>query len=362
MNANTRTAARPRPEPVARQHHPRHARRRHARALHRRVLGHRADVEPDDLRARDRQAAAPTTRRSPSWRAAGRSGEELFFELALEDLRRAADLFRPIHDATGGVDGWVSLEVSPLLVDDTAGSDRGGARSCTRRRRGPTSSSRSRARRQASPAIEESIFAGVPINVTLLFSREQYLAVGRGVPARHRAAHRGRAATRTSSRSRRCSSAAGTWRSTTRCRPSCATGSASRSRERTYQAYRELLASPRWQQARRRRRASAAPALGEHRHQGPGRARHALRRSARRARHDRHHPGQDAARASPTTASSARRWPTTAATPRRCSPRFARARRRRRRARRASCRRKAPRRSSKSWNDLLERIADKSRS
>src|SRR5215471_15092685 len=49
----------------------------------------------------------------------GESGEKLFFELALEDLTRAADLFRPVFERTNGVDGWVSLEVSPLLAHDT---------------------------------------------------------------------------------------------------------------------------------------------------------------------------------------------------------------------------------------------------
>jgi transaldolase len=106
---------------------------------------------------------------------AGMAGEELFIELALEDLRRAADLFRPVFDATDGMDGWVSMEVSPLLADDTAATIEAAAR----------------IHRQADcrnlyikipgtpagiAAIEESIFAGIPVNVTLLFSREQYLA------------------------------------------------------------------------------------------------------------------------------------------------------------------------------------------
>ena len=80
---------------------------------------------------------------------AGKSGEDLFFELAVQDLRQAADLFRPIHDASGGVDGWVSLEVSPLLVDDTQGRPRSRREAVRRGRRGRTCSSRSRARRPA---------------------------------------------------------------------------------------------------------------------------------------------------------------------------------------------------------------------
>ena len=106
---------------------------------------------------------------------AGRSTEDLFFALAVDDLQKAADLFAPIHEATGGVDGWVSLEVSPLLVNDTRGTIQAAA------------SLHAQAARknlfikipgtpQGIPAIEESIYQGIPVNVTLLFSREQYLA------------------------------------------------------------------------------------------------------------------------------------------------------------------------------------------
>jgi transaldolase len=105
----------------------------------------------------------------------GKSGEALFFELALEDLTQAADLFRPIHDATGGVDGWVSLEVSPLLSEDTAGSIKAAARLHARAQR-PNLFIKIPGTRAGIPAIEETIFAGVPVNVTLLFSREHYLA------------------------------------------------------------------------------------------------------------------------------------------------------------------------------------------
>src|ERR1035437_6404925 len=105
----------------------------------------------------------------------GKSGEALFFELALEDLTQAADLFRPIHDATGGVDGWVSLEVSPLLADDTAGTIKAAARLHARAQR-PNLFIKIPGTRAGIPAIEETIFAGVPVNVTLLFSREHYIA------------------------------------------------------------------------------------------------------------------------------------------------------------------------------------------
>lgn len=105
----------------------------------------------------------------------GLDTESLFFELAIQDLRRAADLFKPIHEATGGVDGWVSLEVSPLLANDTANTiiqakhlhAKAGRENLFIKVPGT---------QEGLPAIEELIFAGIPINVTLLFSREHYLA------------------------------------------------------------------------------------------------------------------------------------------------------------------------------------------
>ncbi|MGZ5894037.1 MAG: transaldolase family protein, partial [Caldimonas sp.] len=106
---------------------------------------------------------------------AGRSGEDLFIQLALRDLTRAADLFRPTHDATGGVDGWVSLEVSPFLVDDADKTIQAAARLHVAAAR-PNLYIKIPGTEAGVKAIEESIFAGVPINVTLLFSREQYVA------------------------------------------------------------------------------------------------------------------------------------------------------------------------------------------
>src|SRR5499426_4114480 len=107
--------------------------------------------------------------------AKGRKGEDLFFELALEDLTRAADLFRPINDRTAGVDGWVSLEVSPVLAHDTA-STLAAAKALFARAGRPNLFIKIPGTKEGVPAIEEAIFAGVPVNVTLLFSREQYLA------------------------------------------------------------------------------------------------------------------------------------------------------------------------------------------
>jgi len=105
----------------------------------------------------------------------GKSGEELFFELALEDLTRAADLFRPVWDRTRGVDGWVSLEVSPLLAHDTP-STLAAAKALHARAGRPNLLIKIPGTKEGLPAIEEAIFAGIPINVTLLFSSAQYLA------------------------------------------------------------------------------------------------------------------------------------------------------------------------------------------
>jgi transaldolase len=104
-----------------------------------------------------------------------KSGEDLFFELALEDLTRAADLFRPIWEKTNGVDGWVSLEVSPLLAHDAA-STLAAAKELHARADRPNLFIKIPGTKEGLPAIEEAIFAGVPINVTLLFSRDQYVA------------------------------------------------------------------------------------------------------------------------------------------------------------------------------------------
>jgi transaldolase len=107
--------------------------------------------------------------------AAGRSGEALFFDLALEDITAAADLFRSINVATNGIDGWVSLEVSPKLAYDTA-STLAAAKELHARANRPNLFIKIPGTPEGLPAIEEAIFAGVPINVTLLFSREHYLA------------------------------------------------------------------------------------------------------------------------------------------------------------------------------------------
>ncbi len=175
----------------------------------------------------------------------GKSGEALFFELALEDLTQAADLFRPIHDATDGVDGWVSLEVSPLLADDTAGTIKAAARLHARAQR-PNLFIKIPGTRAGIAAIEEAIFAGVPVNVTLLFSREHYIAAAeaymRGIERRIAAGLDAKVASVASIFISRWDVAvkdkvAGEFRN----RLGIAIAM------RTYKAYRDLLASTRWQ-------------------------------------------------------------------------------------------------------------------
>jgi transaldolase len=176
---------------------------------------------------------------------AGGSGEALFFELALEDLIRAADLFRPIHDATGGIDGWVSLEVSPLLADDTAGTIKAAAQLRARAQR-PNLFIKIPGTRAGVPAIEEAIFAGVPVNVTLLFSREQYIAAAeaylRGIERRIAAGFDPKVA-----------SVASIFVSRWDVAVEDKVSDGLRNRlgiaiaMRTYKAYRDLLASKRWQ-------------------------------------------------------------------------------------------------------------------
>ena len=176
---------------------------------------------------------------------AGKSGEALFTELALEDLRRAADLFRPVFERTGGVDGWVSMEVSPLLASDTAGTIRE-AREIHRLADRPNLFVKIPGTPEGLPAIEEAIFAGVPINVTLLFSTAQYLAAAeafmRGIERRIDAGLDPRIDSVASLFISRWDAAvAGNVLPFLRNRLGIAIG------QRTYRDYRQLLASPRWQ-------------------------------------------------------------------------------------------------------------------
>jgi transaldolase len=173
-----------------------------------------------------------------------RSLEELFLTLALTDLRQGADLFRPVHDRTNGVDGWVSLELSPLLAYDTAKSIAEAKRLHAEAGR-PNFFIKIPGTPQGVPAIEESIFAGVPINVTLLFSREQYLAAAeaylRGIERRLAAGLNPLVWSVASLFISRWDKAVlGKVPEALRDRLGIAIAG------RTYKAYRELLDSPRW--------------------------------------------------------------------------------------------------------------------
>jgi transaldolase len=175
----------------------------------------------------------------------GESGERLFFELALEDLTRAADLFRPVFERTNGVDGWVSLEVSPVLAHNTA-STLAAAKSLHARAGRPNLLIKIPGTKEGLPAIEESIFAGVPINVTLVFSREHYIAAAeaflRGIERRIEAGLQPDIGSVASVFVSRWDAAvAGKVPAPLSNKLGIAIA------KRTYKAYRELLASPRWQ-------------------------------------------------------------------------------------------------------------------
>src|SRR5207244_4759612 len=175
----------------------------------------------------------------------GKSGEELFFELALEDLTRAADLFRPIYDRTNGVDGWVSLEVSPLLAHDTA-STLAAAKSLHARAGRPNLLIKIPGTKEGLPAIEEAIFAGVPVNVTLLFSLEHYVLAAeaflRGIERRIDAGLKPKVDSVASVFISRWDAAV-----MERVPESLRDRLGIAVAKRTYKAYRQLLASSRWQ-------------------------------------------------------------------------------------------------------------------
>jgi len=179
--------------------------------------------------------------------AKGKSGEGLFFDLAIDDLTRAADLFRPVYDQTNGVDGWVSLEVSPLLAYDTK-STIVAARELHARAGRPNLFIKIPGTQEGLPAIEEAIFAGVPVNVTLLFSREHYVAAAgaylRGIERRIAAGLNPQVGSVASVFISRWDGAvAGKVPAELNNRLGIAIAG------RTYKAYGELLNSPAWQRA-----------------------------------------------------------------------------------------------------------------
>jgi transaldolase len=175
----------------------------------------------------------------------GKAGEELFFELALNDITRAADLFRPIYNRTNTVDGWVSLEVSPLLAYDTARTLAAAKQLFTRAAR-PNLLIKIPGTKEGLPAIEEAIFAGISVNVTLLFSREHYIAAAeafvRGIERRMDAGL-----------NPNVGSVASVFVSRWDAAVADKVPAALRNQlglaiaQRTYRAARELISSPRWQ-------------------------------------------------------------------------------------------------------------------
>lgn len=177
----------------------------------------------------------------------GKSGETLFFELALEDITAAASLFQPVYEQTNGVDGWVSLEVSPLLAHDTE-STLAAATDLHARAGLSNLFIKIPGTEEGLPAIEDAIFAGIPINITLLFSREQYLAAAeaylRGVERRIDAGLKADVGSVASVFISRWDSAVmGRLPDTMNDQLGIAIA------KRTYKAYRSLLSSPRWQRA-----------------------------------------------------------------------------------------------------------------
>jgi transaldolase len=172
------------------------------------------------------------------------SAEALFFDLAIEDLVRAADLFRPIYERTNGVDGWVSLEVSPKLAYDTA-STLNAARELSALAGRPNLFIKIPGTPEGIPAIEEAIFAGVPVNVTLLFSREQYVAAAeaylRGIERRIEAGLNPKVASVASVFISRWDTSVAKVAP-----PELANTLGIAVAERTYKAYRDLLNSDRW--------------------------------------------------------------------------------------------------------------------
>ena len=283
----------------------------------------------------------------------GLEGEEMFFELAITDLRRAAELFRPVHERTDG----------------STGASRSRSRRCspttTRRRSSRPPSSTAAAEENffikipgtiaGQTAIEETIFAGIPVNVTLLFSTEQYLGAAeaymRGIERRVEAGLNPDVASVASLFISRWDAAvADEAPDELRNKLGIAVGK---------QYLRRLPRAARLRScaaARETRARGPAAALGEHRDQGPRRLRRPLHRGSRLAVHGQHDAREDAARPSPTTARSASCCRSTAATPRRRSRRSTTPASTPTRSPR-SCRTTAPTRSSSSWNELLETIS-----
>ncbi len=287
----------------------------------------------------------------------GKSGEALFFELAIDDVTRAADLFRPVFDRTRGVDGWVSLEVSPLLAHDT-NTTLAVAKDLHARAGRPNLFIKIPGTKEGLPAIEEAIFAGVPINVTLLFSREQYLAAAeaylRGIERRIAAGLDPDVASVASVFISRWDVAVAG-----KVPPALTNTLGIAIGQRCYKAYCDLIASPRYLRVmnaggRPQRFLFASTGTKDpkasdvHVCQGVRRAASPSTRSRRRR-----------CWRSPTTAKSARRRRPTAAIAKRCWRSSRRPASTSTRSRRG-CRTKAPTSFVKSWNELMGVIDSKS--
>src|SRR5277367_4454458 len=177
----------------------------------------------------------------------GSAAEQVFFNLALEDITRAADLFRPIYERTNGTDGWVSIEVSPMVAHDTA-STIAAAKDLHARAKRPNVFIKIPGTKEGLPAIEEAIYAGIPVNVTLLFSHDQYLAAAEafihGIERRIAAGLKPDVASVSSVFVSRWDTAVA-GKVPAKLNNQLGIGVASR----TYKAYRQLLSSPRWQRA-----------------------------------------------------------------------------------------------------------------
>ena len=294
---------------------PRDARQRHAARLHRRdaITGLTSNPTIFDGAIGNTTPTTGHPRQSPR-RQSRRNA--VHRTRTRRPAPRGRPACAPCSTATDGVDGWVSMEVSPLLAADTGGHRSRGANESMRKPSEPNLFVKIPGTPAGLPAIEEAIFAGVPINVTLLFSCEQYLAAAeaylRGIERRIAAG-----LIRASSRSRRCSSVAGTRQSPTRCPPSCATSSASRS----LSAHIALTGS------------YSRPRAGEHSRnearirngccgRAPARRTRALPTPCTSKRWRRPTPSTRCRKRRcarlPSTASCAARWPPMAATPRQC--------------------------------------------
>ena len=222
----------------------------------------------------------------------GKSGEALFFELAIEDITQAADLFRPVYERTCGVDGWVSLEVSPLLAYDTKTTiDVAKAAARARGTPQPVHQDPRHQGRIARDRRGDLRRRAGQRDAAVLAASTTWRPPKPTCAASSGASQRG--SSPTSARSHRCSSAAGTWRSRARCPMALTNRLGIAIGQRTYKAYRELIGSARWQRAFNVGARPQRLLLGEHRDQGSEGLRHPVHQGAGRAVHRQHDARRD---------------------------------------------------------------------